>query len=44
MAAGALHVQIGHHGNLNAPPSAAGNLLLVALQNGKRATTHGANA
>ena len=42
--AGALHVQIGHHGNFNAPPSAAGNLLLVALQNGKRATTDGANA
>ena len=43
-ALGALHIQIGHHGNLNAPASAAADFVLVALQYVEHAAADGADA
>ena len=41
---GARHVQVGHHGDLNATAGAPANLFLVALEHVEGAAAHGANA
>jgi hypothetical protein len=41
---GSLHVEIGHHGDLDAPARTAADFFLVALQYVEDAAANGANA